>query len=186
MLAIILSIIFPGLGQLYYGKNTRGVIMLLLGITPLYPIALIWSVIDVIRLNRQGAVPQYDLKEAFWAVFLIIVIVPALFFILAYGSLYLWSSYNEHYGKPKATRQEAAKIISALQKYKEEIGYYPNDLNDIIKGRPIRSRWRNDSWDEPYFYENKNDGQSFRLVSKGEDRQQGTEDDITFAQQNDP
>jgi hypothetical protein len=47
-------------------------------------------------------------------------------------------------------------------------------------------RQRNDSWDEPYFYENKNDGQSFRLVSKGEDRQQGTEDDITFVQQNDP
>ena len=64
MLAIVLSLLFPGLGQLYYGKWIRAALMVILGVTPLYPVALVWSVIDAYRLSRSGAQPQLSAKES--------------------------------------------------------------------------------------------------------------------------
>jgi TM2 domain-containing membrane protein YozV len=40
MIGIALSVIFPGLGQFYYGKWVRGTMMVLGGVTPVYPLAV--------------------------------------------------------------------------------------------------------------------------------------------------
>ena len=180
MLGIFLSIAFPGLGQLYYGKNGRGVAMVLLGITPLYPVALIWSVIDVISLNKQGLSPKFERKEAIWSVILILVIIPGCFFILAFGSFTLFNRYLNEYSRPRATIEEGNIIVTALSRYKKESGHYPEDLQTLINGNPIRSRWTSDAWGQRYFYEVTDNQQNFKLVSKGKDRSFGTEDDIIF------
>jgi hypothetical protein len=85
MLALILSIIFPGLGQFYYGKNKRGIAMLILALTPLYPVALVWSVIDILRLNKQGITPKFRFKEAMWSILPFVLIIPLCLFIAFSG-----------------------------------------------------------------------------------------------------
>lgn len=58
MIPAVLSILFPGLGQIYYGEYVRA-IMIIIALTPLYPAALIWSIIDVIVLNKQDTEPPF-------------------------------------------------------------------------------------------------------------------------------
>lgn len=152
--------------------------MVLLGITPLYPIALLWSVIDVIRLNRQGLSPQFDKRETVWAVVLLFVIIPACFLILFSGSLFMWTWYKENYMYSEATLQEGKKIVAALYRYHHDLGRYPVDLSTLIEGRPLRADWCLDEWAQPYHYRVRPDGQRFTLISKGRDRTLGTADDI--------
>lgn len=167
MIGIILSIIFPGLGQFYYGKNWRALAMLLLGITPLYPIALVWSVIDVIQLNKKGEAPKFEKKEAIWSIIILVIAIPVCFILLIYGSFNVFEWYSEEYNKPQISR-------------KKENEHYPDNLQTIISGNPIRARWTSDAWGQPYLYEVSEDKKSFKLISKGKDKTLGTQDDIIF------
>ncbi len=180
MLPLILSIIVPGLGQLYYGKNIRGIIMLLLGLTPLYPAALIWSVIDIIRLNKKGIAPHYQKKDVVWAVIILVFIIPVFFLILILGGFSVASWYTDNYVKPEQTLEEGNKIVSALQKYKENEGKYPDNIQVVIGDRPVRKGWIKDAWEQNYIYELTEDGKNFNLTSKGKDKVLNTEDDIIF------
>lgn len=180
MIGIILSIIYPGLGQFYYGKNGRAIAMLLLGLTPLYPIALVWSIIDIVRLNKKGEAPKLEKKEAIWGIIFLFVIIPVCFLILFYGSFTLFNWYSEAYNKPRITMEEGNDIVRALNKYKKAKEHYPEDLQTLISGSPIRSRWSYDVWGKSYHYEVSDDKQIFKLISKGKDRTLGTEDDIIF------
>ena len=182
MIALILSIIFPGLGQFYYGKNARGLFMLLLGITPLYPIALVWSVIDVIKLNKQGLTPQYEKKEAIWAILLFFVIIPACFFVLIFGSISLWTWYQNNYILKREILQEGTSIAAAIEKYHYDLGHYPSNVSALISGKPVRSEWYTDNWSQPYYYRVSSNGNNYILISKGRDRTLGTQDDIIFKQ----
>jgi hypothetical protein len=180
MTGIILSIIFPGLGQFYYGKNGRAIAMLILGFTPLYPIALVWSVIDIIRLNKKGEAPTFEKKEAIWGIVILLVIIPVCFLILFYGSFTLFNWYSEAYNKPRIVVEEGNDIVKALNKYKKESGHYPEDLQTLISGSPIRSRWASDAWGQSYHYEISGDKKIFKLISRGKDKTLGTNDDIVF------
>jgi TM2 domain-containing membrane protein YozV len=180
MIGIILSIIFPGLGQFYYGKNGRAIAMLILGITPLYPIALVWSIIDIVRLNKKGEAPKFEKKEAIWGIIVLLVIIPICFLILFFGSFTLFNWYSEAYNKPRITMEEGNDIVRALNKYKKEKEHYPEDLQTIISGSPIRARWSSDAWGQSYHYEVSTDKKTFKLISKGKDKTLETEDDIIF------
>jgi len=180
MIGIILSIIFPGLGQFYYGKNGRAIAMLLLGITPLYPLALVWSIIDAVRLNKKGEAPKFEAKEAMWGIVVLLVIIPICFLILFYGSFSLFSWYSDAYNKPRIAMEEGNDIIRTLIKYKKENNHYPEDLQTIISRSPIRARWASDAWGQSYHYEVSTDKSTFNLISKGKDMTLGTEDDIVF------
>ena len=180
MIGIVLSIIFPGLGQFYYGKNWRALAMLLLGITPLYPIALIWSIIDIVELNKKGEAPKYEKKDAIWSIVLLIVVIPICFLLLIYGSVSIFGWYSEEYNKPRITREESIDIVRALSNYNTENKHYPDNLQSIINDNPVRARWSSDAWGQPFHYEVSADRKSFKLVSKGKDRILGTADDIIF------
>ncbi len=182
MIGIILSIIFPGLGQFYYGKNWRAITMLILGITPLYPIALVWSVIDIIQLNKKGEVPKFERKEAIWGVVILLVVIPICFFLLFYGSLSIFEWYSEKYIMPRVAMEEGNVIVRALNNYKKEKEHYPDNLQTIISDNPIRASWGSDVWEQAYHYEVSDDKQFFKLISKGKDKTLGTEDDIIFKQ----
>jgi len=180
MLPLILSILLPGLGQFYYGKNLRAILMLLLAITPLYPVALIWSVVDVLRLSKQGIQPRFQKKEAVWAVVLLLVIIPMCLFIAFSGMFTVGRWYSDTFIRANNSREEGNQIVSAIQRYHERSGKYPADISTLTQGIPIRSGWTTDGWGEEYVYQVTDDGRAFRLVSKGKDRALGTEDDIVF------
>ena len=180
MIPLILSILLPGLGQFYYGKNVRAILMLILAISPLYPAALVWSVIDVLRLNKQGIQPRFEAKEAVWAIVLLLVIIPTCLFIAFSGMFAVGRWYSDNFVKANASYEEGNQIFSAIQRYHKRSGEHPTDISGLIQGIPIRSGWTTDGWGEEYVYEVIDDGQDFRLISKGKDRTLGSEDDIVF------
>lgn len=180
MIPLILSILLPGLGQFYYGKNVRAIFMLLLTFTPLYPASLIWSIIDVIRLNNQEIQPRFSKKEGIWAIVILLVVIPAFVIFAFSGMLSLGQWCSNKYFKQNTTIEECHKIVSAIHNHHSMSDEYPKDINTLIGSIPVRSGWKTDSWGEPYIYELEKDGQNFKLLSKGKDRIVGTKDDIVF------
>lgn len=181
MTALILTLLVPGLGQLYYGKNGRGILMILLGITPLYLLVLIWSLIDVVMLNNSGAVPVYKPKDALWAIVILIFIVPTFLFIAICGVVSAGEWYSNHYVFPEQTRHEIHQITQSLMEYHSEFGRYPDSIGAIVKGNPIRTGWYCDSWGNPYHYSISDDGKYCTLISMGQDRTLNTGDDIQLS-----
>jgi hypothetical protein len=180
MIALILSILLPGLGQFYYGKNIRAIFMVLLGLSPLYPLVLIWTIIDILILNKKEAVPVYKLKDAIWAMAILVVIIPAFIFIAATGLFAVGNWYSEKYVLPERTLDEGNQIAAAIRDYNSFNGYLPANLNELIDNLPLRAGWLKDSWGEPYHYKKLNDGAHFKLVSKGPDKVLNTADDFNF------
>ena len=154
--------------------------MLLLAITPLYPVALIWSIIDVLRLNKQDIQPVFHAKEAVWTIVLLLVIIPACLYVTFFGMFALGKWYSNTFISKNATLEEGNRIVSAIQSYHKNSNKYPEDLSSLIEGIPIRSGWKTDGWDEAYIYEVINNERGFKLLSKGKDRILGTEDDLVF------
>lgn len=180
MIPIILSILFPGLGQIYYGKFVRAIIMIIIALTPLYPAALVWSIIDAIKLNKQDIEPRFQKKEAVWSIIIFVVLIPVGLFIAFSGMIALGQWYSNNFLKRNATLEEGNKIVSALQNYQKSKGQFPTNISELIGSIPVRTGWRIDSWGEAYFYEIEDNNQKYKLLSKGKDRILGTEDDIVF------
>lgn len=176
MLAIILSIFFPGLGQLYLGKTWRGLAMLVLGITILYPVALIWSILDIIRVNKQGNLPAFDRKQAIWALILFLVVIPMCFFLLGIGSGLVIRKVND-IAQPRLTRKEGTEIAYAIERYRDTTGTLPPTISDLIQGRPPRSGWRTDAWGNNYVY-TLDGNHNYTLISNGPDGEPNTADDL--------
>jgi uncharacterized protein YneF (UPF0154 family) len=178
MITIILSILFPGLGQIYLGKNGRGIAMIVLGITPLYPVALIWSIVDIIQQNRKGTIPAFSRQEAIRATVLFIVVIPLCFFILGFGGSFLIQKFNKS-NQPRLTEKEGREIAEAIDRLQEQTGKLPESINDLINLRPPRSGWRTDSWGNSYIYNTQKD-ETYTLASSGADGQPNTSDDIVI------
>jgi len=120
MIAVALSIIFPGLGQLYFGRWVRGAAMILAGATPLYPLALVWSAIDAYRLSRAGAQPQFSKKEAM-AVVLLLLLAP-----LCFGALVITAGKSLNWLQAEYLDRSAtqAEVLRSPRRY-SSIGLRP-------------------------------------------------------------
>jgi TM2 domain-containing membrane protein YozV len=178
MIAIILSIIFPGLGQIYYGKTTKGIIMILLALVLfLYPVILVWSIIDCIYLRKKIEVNPVTRKEAITAIIIFFIVIPGITFLLIVGGFTAIEYISNNYAKPKQTKTEMAKISIAIEKYKTENNELPNTIGDVIGPSPLKETWLVDSWKTPYNFKiEENNG--YVLISAGKDEQFDTEDDI--------
>lgn len=154
--------------------------MVLLGLTPLYPAVLIWTIIDIIILNRKGALPQYTIKDAVWAIVILAVIIPVFIAIAAYGLYVTGNWYSDNYVFPKQTMTEGRKIATAVLEFHESYGKFPDSIKELTESYPLRAGWIMDSWKEPYIYELIENEGRFRVISKGRDRILGTIDDMIF------
>lgn len=87
------------------------------------------------------------------------------------------------------TATQISGFKSTLANYRRDKGKYPSALSDLLKGgyigdesgQPV-SEVPKDPWGEDYIYKVPGpSGQEFEIVSKGKDRAEGTEDDISSA-----
>ncbi len=178
MIAIILSIIFPGLGQIYYGKTWRGIIMILLSFIPFaYPFILVWSIIDCINLRKKYNPDPLSRKEAITAIIIFLVVIPGLFLLIITGGLTVVNYISHNYTKPNTTKKEIVDISNSIIEYKAANNKLPNSIHNIVGSRPLRKSWLTDSWNNPYLYVIEEDS-SFSIISKGKDGLKYTEDDI--------
>jgi hypothetical protein len=138
MIALVLSILLPGLGQFYYGKNIRAICMLLLGLTPLYPAVLIWTIIDIILLSKKGTAPKYTKKDAVCVILILVVIIPVFVAIAASGLYVVGSWPTDRYVFPEQTTTEGCIIANAIIGYHESNGKFPDSIKDLTKSYPLR------------------------------------------------
>ena len=98
-------------------------------------------------------------------------------------------------GRSEEARRQAAKadieggISLALDLYEVDNGRYPAKLEDLLSKPSDASNWKgpylkkampNDPWGNPYVYKlpGLHNTESYDLYSPGQDKQEGTEDDI--------
>ena len=100
--------------------------------------------------------------------------------VLVGGSIsaFLFFSYQKAFVYPEKTEKEISEIIHRMENWKENLGQYPTDLNELIGNSPIRQDWKKDAWNRTYKYEITENGISFLITSAGSDGEFGTEDDI--------
>jgi len=184
MLALVLTVIFPGLGHFYYGKNRKGLILAFISFIPfVYPFSLIYALYDIIKLNKSRISPELSKREAIVAIFMIIL-VPAIFAVTMAVTIpkvvRSVSSYFDTRTVPDLNTETMNDIAARLEKYYETNRKYPVRLSEIIRDNPLRKNWETDPWGSRYVYITNKEKTSFQLISKGKDREEDTADDIVI------
>jgi TM2 domain-containing membrane protein YozV len=178
MIPVVLSILIPGLGQIYYGKTARGIIMILMTLVPLlYPIALVWSIVDAVRLARTGSNPAFSRRQAIAVIVFVFLIVP-LGVLLAWTAMWSVSGLYSKFVKRDDAVYELTQIKAGLLKYKEAKGVFPTSMHELAGRRLGRQQWLHDPWGEEYHFTVADDSTTCVVVSKGPDRERGTGDDL--------
>lgn len=102
-----------------------------------------------------------------WAMIIFIVVMISLWGVKKFDLYY--------FGKNKTIKK--LNIISEiLEKEKNDIGFYPANLDTIKRNNPLRSNIDIDFWGNKYYYEKLSD--SYILLSMGKDGTYNTKDDI--------
>jgi hypothetical protein len=174
MMAVILSIIFPGLGQIYYGKILKGIVMLLLAMTPLYLLILVWSVWDAYKLSKKETVSPAFRKEALRSLVIFLIAIPLAATLIFLSGYWLINPYV----KKNKTKKEIKEIATAVEQYYLVNKTYPENLNTLILNRPLRKEWVYDAWHHMYIYSVSHNQEGFLIASSGKDGKPGTKDDI--------
>jgi hypothetical protein len=78
--------------------------------------------------------------------------------------------------KPEETKEEMMNIKISLEEYKNRTGTYPENLYQLIEGRPLRKDWLKDEWGNTYRLKKTNE--NIIIISAGSDHIFGSEDDI--------
>ncbi|WP_371824130.1 DUF805 domain-containing protein [Lutibacter sp. A80] len=103
------------------------------------------------------------------------IIISIIGFILV--SIIFLFFIRESLTKSRA-KKEIAEIIRILEIRKKELGFYPQELKEIIGNNPLRKKIDIDFWGNEYHYKLIDNGVNYILISKGKDEILGTADDI--------
>jgi len=76
------------------------------------------------------------------------------------------------------TVSEMQEISNAIFSWKERHGVYPQNLEALTEGRPLRQQWLSDEWNNQYVYSVDPIKDTCSLLSVGRDGTLGTADDI--------
>ena len=194
ILAAILSLLIPGLGQFYCQQWMRGCLFLagafFLAILagPLGIIVWIWGIFDAYRIAKalggstytsEGPVieatklrlPPIDFRQALPFVGIPLGVVTLLVLVSAI------MIFRSGLWKVGGSEENLQKLVEKIENHKSETGYYPNSLETLIDPTdPIEKKQILDQWGNLYIYRSGEKG--FDLLSAGEDGRPGTADDV--------
>lgn len=188
LLPFILSIIFPGTGQIILKKYLLGIVMiatwLILGFfIPRVPFeyfyfgTMIWSLIDIYIRMEEISGRTKAVRYLIFSIITVVVIVPAIL-ILSTATLMKGGRFVrlEYFGVDQ-TKDEMADISDKLDFYFSHYNQYPSDYESWVGSKPIWSEWKRDSWNNKYRYA-QTDATNYILTSSGKDGEFDTGDDI--------
>lgn len=95
---------------------------------------------------------------------------------IIFFSLFSYNSFKDR--SLKNTNAKISKIESLLSLEKEHFGYYPRELEIVIRNNPLNKNLLIDGWNTNFYYKLVNDSLHYKLISLGRDRVLNTEDDI--------
>jgi len=169
ILAAILSVLFPGLGQFYCRQWGRGALFL---VGSILTFALIPDEGPVIDIGRPR-LPSIDIRQALIYIGIPVGIVALLaiivvFILVRYG---LWGDWS--------SSKRLEPLMAKIEAYKVQTGSYPDSLQALIDPTdPIEKKQTLDPWGNPYMYRTTQGG--FELLSSGQDGKPDTKDDIRY------
>jgi general secretion pathway protein G len=125
------------------------------------------------RRTKTLARPGFSLLE----LMLVLVIIGILIGAVAYNIAGAGAR-----AKAKLSNQMLETIATALKDYHLSFSSYPPTLETLVTTKYLdASKKLKDAWDSPFVYELRPHGtELFTLISAGEDKQAGTEDDIAY------
>ena len=90
---------------------------------------------------------------------------------------------NEEFARRKTATADVSQIYSAAMSFRLKNSRWPNDIKELIDGRPpeilgYRSVPK-DPWGNPYRVEPGEESFEWAVVSDGPDREEGSDDDIS-------
>ena len=103
----------------------------------------------------------------------IMLIVFPISLILFISGVLLFTDSNQD-----STRSKIVELAKILEKEKQDIGRYPEQIGDVVRNNPLRQNVIFDSWKQEFHYEPLNNGTEFKLQSLGSDGELDTSDDI--------
>ncbi|MBD3272358.1 MAG: hypothetical protein GF384_07465 [Elusimicrobia bacterium] len=181
LFGILLNILWPGLGQMYFRKVKRGIFFAVMALFIPF-IMIIAACIDLYLLNKRYVATDEDTWPDFdvnWKKPLKIILVALFMVILGYSlyflSFYLWIARMRQ-SAAERTLQEMQTVKAALSDFYKDQGYFPQSLSELAGRRPLRNLWASDGWGQSYRYRVHNGG--YELVSAGKDGAFDTEDDL--------
>ncbi len=200
ILAAILSVLIPGLGQFYCRQWSRGALFLAGAIltSVLFPplgfilsaAVWIWGIVDAYRIAQaergyegsgEGPIidvsrprfPSIDIRPALTLIGIPIAIVAMIVLIAAL----VLTRYG--FWRDGASTEVVESLKEQIEAYKTKNGSYPVSLSVLIDPTdPIEKRQTLDPWGAPYIYRTTRSG--FELLSAGKDGRPDTEDDIRY------
>lgn len=100
--------------------------------------------------------------------------------VLIIGSIsaILFFTYQRKSVFPEKTKKEILEMSDRMENWKENLGKYPTELNELIGNSPLRQDWKKDDWNREYEFTIIENEKKFLITSAGSDGKFGTEDDI--------
>jgi hypothetical protein len=192
LMPFVLSGLLPGTGQIYLGKYLKGFLMLIIPFIILYFVSrdyfllayfssVIISLTEIYIEIKTEKGRYIARKNLFFALSIIIVIIPATIYIIVF-SLFKGTEFTQEYFlNEKNTKQEMVEVSMAIDRYYSRNKLYPPEYGEFVNKRPTTSHWSHDKWGNEYKYELTEKG--YVLTSAGKDQEFGTEDDLIRSNQ---
>jgi len=183
MFAIFLTIVFPGLGHMYIEQYRKGILIILLSVTPLYPLTFIYALSNTIKIYKLKRNKELEKKEVLILIISLFIIVPVILFIFFEIVFWMFSLQNPELVFEKRTKRELIEISETLDKLYYANKAYPKIYKSIYSKRPLRINWKNDEWGTNYKYKLLTKTE-YELCSAGNDLVFKTRDDIVIKGRN--
>ncbi|QXP78675.1 MULTISPECIES: type II secretion system protein GspG [Winogradskyella] len=100
--------------------------------------------------------------------------------VIVIGSIsaILFFTYQRKSVFPEKTKKEILEMSDRMENWKENLGKYPTELNELIGNSPLRQDWKKDAWNREYEFTITENGKGFLITSAGLDGKFHTDDDI--------
>ncbi|MUU78124.1 hypothetical protein [Winogradskyella endarachnes] len=123
------------------------------------------------KFEDENNLPRKIIIHPVWRLIFIVVLVIVMVRLIV-GFIFVSDNGL------KQTSKQILVINEILEKEKQAIGSYPQELKTIIRNNPLRKHITKDYWGNEFFYQQLDNGQSYILISNGKDGILKTEDDI--------
>lgn len=80
--------------------------------------------------------------------------------------------------KASHTMKEMIEIKENLEEWRTGYGFYPTELEEVVRARPLRREWLRDEWGQLYDYKISTGGEGVSLTASGPYHVFSTADDL--------
>lgn len=177
--AALLTFLFPGLGQLYFGERFRAIsVFLAFTLISLFydgrvflPLAAFLAAAELWRRKRPEAapVPANKFREVFYA-------VVAIFGFMGWSLLFVSHVYPLH--ETAVVNDQVEVLADRVRTYKASHGNFPHNVEELYSDEKQKAKEARDPWGN--WYQITEDENGFMIRSLGKSKKQGVREELVY------